>query len=340
LVLLVGLSSGCKPKVGGKCKTGQSFCTKEGALLCGDDNKFVATGCHGPGGCVQTGSTASCDMSVAVAGDPCEEGTNNIACSTDKKAELDCKGNKWVVGATCKGAKGCELKDDELFCDHTLGDKDDPCHRDGQIACTMDKTFILRCEGLVFRAIDSCRGPKACTFEEHPERQLIEFDCDDSVAQEGDPCASENFHACSTDKKAIHVCQNKKFVQIKACTGPKGCTLDAAARKLSCDTGSGIFLGSGGSAKVSSAGGAEGAKSKAKAGTDAGAKPAGTVAVAGSAAPGKVDAGPVAAAGDAGAKPADAGAATAADAGAKPAADAGAKPAASAKPVPTVKKKP
>ncbi|HSO37138.1 MAG TPA: hypothetical protein VLT33_31650 [Labilithrix sp.] len=269
------LSTSCKPKVGGKCTIGQSYCTKEGALLCGEDGKLVATSCQGPLGCVQHGKSAACDQSLAVAGEPCED-LDNVACSVDKRSELDCKAHSWVVGATCKGAKGCELKGDELFCDHTLADKDDPCHRDGQIACTNDKAFILRCEGNVMKAIDSCRGPKSCTFEEHPAQQRIEFNCDDSVAQEGDPCESDNNHACAVDKKAIHVCKDHKFVQLKACLGPKGCTFDPNTDKLSCDqAGGGVFVGSGGAAKISSAGGAAGGtKGKAGAAGSASAKPA------------------------------------------------------------------
>ena len=270
------LSTSCKPKVGGKCTIGQSYCTKDGALFCGEDGKLVATSCQGPLGCVQHGKAASCDQSLAVVGEPCED-QDNVACSVDKRSELDCKAKLWTLGATCKGAKGCELKGEELFCDHTLADKDDPCHRDGQIACANDKTAILRCEGNVFKAIDSCRGPKSCTFEEHPAQQRIEFNCDDSVAEAGDPCEAENNHACSVDHKAIHICHSKLFVQLKACTGPKGCTFDSATDKLSCDQGSGgVFVGSGGAAKISSAGGAAGGtKSKAvTTASSASAKPA------------------------------------------------------------------
>lgn len=333
-VCAIVLATGCKPKVGAKCTKGTSFCTKEGgALFCGEDGKLAAMGCGGPKACVQQGKVAACDTSLSVAGDGCED-NDNIACSTDKKSELDCKAHTWVVGATCKGAKGCETKGDELFCDHTIADKDDPCHRDGQIACTTDKSLILRCTNNVMTAIDSCRGPKSCTFEEQPAAQRIEFNCDDSVAQEGDPCETENNHACAVDHKAIHVCKDKKFVSLKACPGAKGCTFDPATDKLSCDTGSGLFVGAGGAAKISSAGGA--------AGGTKGAKTAG--AASGSA--------KAAASAAASAKPA-ASAAVAASASAKPGgsaapvASASGKPAGSAKPVastkaatPAAKKKP
>ena len=330
---LVFVATGCKPKVGGKCKSGAVVCTKDGALFCADDNKYATLGCHGPLGCLAAGTDSTCDASLALAGDGCET-EGNIACSVDKKAQLDCKNHKWVLGATCKGAKGCELRDEELFCDHTIADKDDPCHRDGQIACMTDKTLILKCQDNVMRPVDSCRGPASCTFEEHPEKDLIEFNCDDSVAKEGDPCNANGFHACDVDKKAIHICQNSKFTQLKACAGPKGCVVDATSHKLSCDQGTGgFFSGAGNTAKVSQAAGGEKGTTKAKTGADAAAaaKPDAGLAA-------KPDAGTavVAAAGaDAGAKTgADAGVAAAgADAGAKTAAgaDAGAKPATTAK---------
>ncbi len=306
VVGLVLVSAGCKPKAGGKCKPGAVVCTKEGALFCGEDNKYVAEGCHGPTGCVAAGTQSTCDATLAQAGDSCEV-ENNIACAVDKKAQLDCKNHKWVIGATCKGVKGCEFRDEELFCDHTLADKDDPCHRDGQIACTNDRTLILKCQDKIFTPVDACRGPKSCTFKEHPERDLIEFDCDDSLANEGDPCNSEGFFACATDKKSIHVCRGRRFALARACTGAKGCTIDPDGQRLHCDQATGgIFSGTGGGGKVSSAAGGE-KKATAKAGADAGvaAKDAGVA--------------PITAAADAGAKTA----AVAADAGA--AASAGAK---------------
>jgi hypothetical protein len=335
-VLTVVAVSGCKAKVGGKCKAGASACVKEGgALFCGDDNKYVATGCHGPNGCVPEGRTAACDQSVSLAGEYCED-NGNISCTVDKQAQLDCKDHKWVVGATCKGAKGCELKGDELFCDHTIADKADPCHRDGQIACTPDKAFILKCSGGVMNAIVSCRGPKSCTFEEHPEREAIEFNCDDSVAQEGDPCEQENLHACSVDKKQIHVCKEHKFTLVKACPGPKGCTLDSVTERLLCDTGGGsIFSGAGGSSKVSSSGNSAGSAKAAKSATTGSAKP-----VVSAAASAKPTASASAAALVGSAKPGTS-ATAAASASAKPVASAAAsaKPGASAKPAASAKVK-
>jgi hypothetical protein len=326
VVGLVLVSVGCKPKIGQKCKAGAVVCGKDGALFCGDDSKYAALGCHGPAGCTGTGTSAACDASLALPGEGCET-EGNIACSVDKKAQLDCKNHTWVVGATCKGAKGCEFKDEELFCDHTLADDKDPCHRDGQIACTNDRALIMKCQDHVFTPIDACRGPKSCTFQEHPERDLVEFDCDDSFANEGDPCNSEGFFACAVDKKSINTCRSKKFSVVKTCPGPKGCTVDADGQRLHCDQGAGgVFSGSGGGGKISTAaGGEKGAKAKPSATGSASAKTASSAPVAASA-----SAKPTAsAAASASAKPA---ASASASASAAPAGSASAKPAASVKP--------
>ena len=331
VVGLVVLSTGCKPKVGAKCKPGAVVCTKEGALkdgalFCGDNNKYVATGCHGPAGCTAAGTASACDATLALAGEGCEvEG--NIACAVDKKAQLDCKNHTWVVGATCKGAKGCEFKDEELFCDHTLADKDDPCHRDGQIACTNDRALILKCQNNIFTAVDACRGPKSCTFEEHPERDLVEFDCDDSFANDGDPCNSEGFFACAVDKKSINSCKSKRFSLVKTCPGAKGCTVDPDGQRLHCDqAGGAAFTGTGGGGKISSASGGEKGAAKAKPGASASAKPttSAPVAASASAKPGTS----ASAAASASAKPV-----ASASPSAAVSASASAKPATSAKPI-------
>ena len=268
LALGIALVAGCKPKAGKPCTAGQSFCTADGnALFCGDDGKLTTMGCHGAKACVQQGSTAACDTSLANSGEGCED-NDNFACATDKKSELTCKAHLWTIDAACKGPKGCTVKGNEISCDHTLGDKDDVCARDGQIACTADRAAILKCQSNTMQVVDSCRGPKACTFEEHPEKEEIDFTCDDSVAQEGDTCASDGLYACAVDKKAIHICKGSKFVSFKACPGPAGCTFNAAAETLSCDTGSGVFSGAGGAAKVASA------STAAKSGSTAGAKTA------------------------------------------------------------------
>jgi hypothetical protein len=179
-----------------------------------------------------------CDNSLATLSDGCAE-KGDVACAVDKKAALECQDNKFVVGETCKGARGCEVKDgDKIRCDNDVSDADDPCHFVNDYACTPDKGMLLKCLDHKMTKLNSCRGHKGCRVFEIPEEKKIEFVCDDSVAMENDPCDEDNEHACSMDKKAIYVCKSNKFVSLKACPGPQGCSFDDKAEKFSCDTSS------------------------------------------------------------------------------------------------------
>jgi hypothetical protein len=237
-VLLLSLP-GCKEKVGGKCLPGQAVCSDNAlALTCGTDSKYAAMQCRGPKGCARNGGTILCDNSVAQLNDGCNE-ENDVACAVDKKAALECHGGKFVTGETCKGQRGCEIKADKINCDNDISDVDDPCHFDGDYACTPDKVYVLKCIGKKMTKLNSCRGTKGCRVFELPEEKKIEFVCDDSIAQLNDPCDEEGEHACSMDKKSIYICKGAVFTAFKPCGGPKGCTFDEKGEKFECDATTG-----------------------------------------------------------------------------------------------------
>jgi hypothetical protein len=322
--------AGCKHKVGDKCQDGQAFCTPEGMLFC-ESGKLALSPCRGPKGCTGTGINVACDTSLSNVGEGCET-ADDVSCALDKKAVHTCKNHKWELEATCKGPKNCEIKGDELFCDHKIADKDDACHRDGQYACSADKQFILRCKDNKMSPINSCRGPNGCSSQEIPEEDKVEFSCDDWLAQEGDPCEHEDEHSCSTDKKAVFVCKGGKFVAHKQCTGANGCSFDSKAEKILCDMGKEIYSGTGGVAKASSTSdkattASKGAKTatSATAKASVSAKPAGSASAASSSKP-------------AGSASASGTASAAASASGKPVASASAKAATSAS-AKTAKKK-
>jgi hypothetical protein len=235
LLLLVG----CKPKVGGSCAAGQSDCADpKTALTCGKDGKYLAMPCRGDKGCVKTGAKAECDNGIAQEKDVCDE-ENDVACAVDKKAALECHGGTFGVGETCKGPHGCEIKGDKITCDNDISDVDDPCHFEGDYACTSDKLYVLKCIDHKMKKLNSCRGAKSCRVFELPAEHKIEFVCDDTIAQAGDPCDEENEVACTMDKKAILQCHSAVFAALKDCKGPKGCTFDDKGEKFECDPGAG-----------------------------------------------------------------------------------------------------
>ncbi|MEO8874355.1 MAG: hypothetical protein ABI461_02110 [Polyangiaceae bacterium] len=226
---------GCKPKVGAKCNAGQEICTdKAGGLFCGADSKFAAMSCGGPAGCVQSAQGFACDNSLATTADGCET-NDDVACAADKKAALECHDNKFTVGSTCKGPKGCTIADDKISCDNDTADENDPCHFDDDYACTTDKQLVLRCKDKKMLPYNACRGPNGCVIKEEPLEHKIEFDCDDSIAQIGDSCDTDTEEACSVDKKALLICKDAKFAAHKTCGGAQGCVFEAKQDRYFCD---------------------------------------------------------------------------------------------------------
>jgi hypothetical protein len=222
---------GCKHKPGDKCQGDSATCTDRATALACTDSVLTVVPCRGPKGCAKSGLAVQCDDSKATAGDAClQHGT--IACAVDAKAALECKSGKFTVIETCKGSKGCSIKENEISCDNNVADLGDPCHRDGDYACAVDKMSAFKCENKKFELVNTCRGKKGCRVMELPEENQVEFSCDDSFSLENDACHTPGDHACSVDRKAILICKASKYVVDKACAG--GCSFDESDRSLSC----------------------------------------------------------------------------------------------------------
>jgi hypothetical protein len=256
--------SGCKPHVGSSCTAGQAACLdKTSGLFCGADNKYAAMSCNG--GCSISGRDVTCDNAQAALGDGCAE-VGDVACETDKKNALQCgNDHKFAIGETCKGPRGCVVNGNAIDCDNDTSDIGDPCHTIGDYACTSDKALLLRCNDHKMDPLNSCRGPKACRIFELPQEKKIDFVCDDSVAQENDPCDTNGEEACTMDKKAMYVCKSNKFVSYKACPGGTGCTYEEHGDKYACDEGHAQAAG-GAATATGPAAGAKGAANPKKKG--------------------------------------------------------------------------
>jgi hypothetical protein len=228
---------GCgKKQPGEPCKPGDVACADKATGLFCQGAKYVVMTCSGPLGCAPGGSNqVECDNSLAKEGDGCNQ-PDDVACASDRRSALQCKNGKFALAATCKGPKNCQLKDNKIFCDNDLSDLGDPCHEDGDFACTTDAKTLMQCKGGKFADINTCRGPKACTVHEHPEENKIGFACDDSIADANDPCDENGEEACSLDKRSLEQCKNGHFVFVRNCHGPGGCSYDDRSDKFACDT--------------------------------------------------------------------------------------------------------
>jgi hypothetical protein len=188
-----------------------------------------------------------CDNTYATVGDACDE-PGDYACSVDHASALACKDFKFVVEETCRGARACKEMKDGLYCDNDLSEAGDPCHTNGDYACTPDKTMALRCVDHKMAPLNSCRGAKGCRVFELPEEKKTEFVCSDELAQENDPCDENGEEACTMDKKALLKCASNKFAAHKTCAGPGGCSFDPKGDKFACDEGSVAAAGKGATA--------------------------------------------------------------------------------------------
>ena len=97
----------------------------------------------------------------------------------------------------------------------------------GAAATCTEKASALFCIDDAYMPI-TCRGEKGCV------QTGAVVDCDESIANEQDPCNAPDAIACSPDHKEALRCTNKHFVLDETCKGPTGCRIDAV-QKISCD---------------------------------------------------------------------------------------------------------
>jgi hypothetical protein len=219
-----------KPATGGQCHAPDQLVCANGdlALVCvapgGDEVVRAAPGitgkwfdvpCKGAHRCAHQGTTDECDDTIAEEGDHCPPAPPvDYACTSDKKRALVCQRGQFLVWRQCRGPDACQVVDDrKVQCDTTLGEPGDPCAQDGAYACSVDRGTMLRCDGATLAAASTCRGPKGCQVQ----RDTRNVDCDDAIAQEGDPCDYDNRPSCSVDKKSELVCKGKTFAFKRAC---------------------------------------------------------------------------------------------------------------------------
>jgi hypothetical protein len=165
-------------EVGDGCnkETSELACAgdKKGELRCKDNKLALASSCRGPKGCWWEGATLHCDTDVADLADPCED-DEDLACSTDGKALLKCKKDKYAVELSCKGPNGCKVDGTKVRCDDDVADVGDPCSGEGNYACTPDRKQLLACHAGKFKADQTCK--KGCTYSREDKSDKTTFDC-------------------------------------------------------------------------------------------------------------------------------------------------------------------
>jgi hypothetical protein len=102
------------------CKEqGNKACSADGkdVLACTSGEMAIIYHCRGPEGCSSKEGKLECDMSNASLDDPCEKSMEGkIACNTDLKGIVVCKGGKFVADESCKAGTRCSSKGGSIEC--------------------------------------------------------------------------------------------------------------------------------------------------------------------------------------------------------------------------------
>jgi len=145
---------------GEACLDEEAQCSADKKSMVSCKNKKIEVHkCLGPKGCSEGATMIECDTSIQVAGESCEG--EDVACTPDKKQILKCKGDKFVVGENCRGAKGCSIDGRKIACDGGDQAVGEVCATDGDYACQSDKKAVLKCAGSKWVVEEKC-GKKSC----------------------------------------------------------------------------------------------------------------------------------------------------------------------------------
>lgn len=222
VVALSALSSACKPREGGRCRPeGRESCTDERAALACQDGVWRPMSCRGPLGCSKATGEPTCDQSLAVPAETCNlEG--DVVCASDERALLRCTGRAWATAQKCLGARGCAVEGKSVTCDNSLAEVGDACGDAEDFACSLDGKAALACRDGKFVHANACKGPSGCRVSGE-KASGFKIECDDSVANAGDPCEKDAHFACSADMGAILVCKDRRFRVDVTCAGAEKC---------------------------------------------------------------------------------------------------------------------
>lgn len=214
----------CKPKVGAGCKIeSKEHCVDDKKALACHDGKWEELSCKGPEGCSKASGDHICDQSVAEDKDVCNLNDDHV-CTSDKKSMLKCSNNHWSVVQSCSGDRGCTMEKKRVTCDNSIAREGDACREEDDYACSIDKKTALACRKSVFVQTNQCKGPKGCKVSGTKEAGF-KIECDDSIANQGDPCEKEEHYSCSADERSILKCKGKKFDVEDKCKAKEKCQI-------------------------------------------------------------------------------------------------------------------
>jgi hypothetical protein len=163
-------------------------------------------------GACKPGPGSSCDPREA----RCLDAQRAIVCDDGKFVEVP-----------CRGKAGCSTVLESTSCDFSGNQPGDTCGSGHEgVAVCAGRDAMLSCHGRKFERVP-CRGPRGC------EMLGAQANCDQSVAELGEPCKKQNAKACSADKTQVLSCTDGHMTAQYFCRGEGQCS--SGGGKLGCD---------------------------------------------------------------------------------------------------------
>lgn len=131
----------------------------------------------------------------------------------------------------CRGARGCTGGLVAPICDTRSATEGDACMppSNDDHACAADRARALVCRDGTWTAWRACKGARGCVaMADHVE-------CDNTIADVGDPCAAADSFACTVDGGALLACRGDRMQTVRTCRGIGECRVDVDSRKVACD---------------------------------------------------------------------------------------------------------
>ena len=152
-------------------------------------------------------------------------GAREMRC-LDAKRAIVCDDGKFVE-TPCKGKAGCSTLQESTACDISGNQPGDACSQadEGVAVCEGDQS-MLACHRRKYETVP-CRGPRGC------EMLGAQANCDQSIAEAGEPCKKDKAKACSADQSQVLSCKDGRLAALYLCRGDAHCS--SLGGKLGCD---------------------------------------------------------------------------------------------------------
>jgi hypothetical protein len=137
---------------------GKVACTADGSarVMCRAGKFLPSLACTGPGRCDASGPSVVCDGAAGLPQGACT--ADGAECGVDRKTIVSCKDGRFGDARPCLGAHGCEVKDERVYCDQSVGEAGAPCGEDREVSCASDGKHTVVCKGGKFVAGRACPG--------------------------------------------------------------------------------------------------------------------------------------------------------------------------------------